>query len=237
MNKLLFFSALFFLFCSLVSGGNSESLGVAVGDSFKYSVKVVFETNDPTIQTPQWIEEAHEVDFFLMTITEISETHLSYNGTSHYENGTVQTSGAYHPLDYTFGFFIPINKSQGDILTTATNPIYINETIPRAYADSMRDTNHATFYSDFGAGGGVTYENALHDWYWDKLTGVLVEMSVHHIDQTAGYTTSLAVSYLIVNTNLWVVPEFLSFLILPVFMITTILTIIVYRIRRPEIHP
>jgi len=67
------------------------------------------------------------------------------------------------------------------------------------------------------------------DAYWDKATGVLVEFSWLQFNESGGYTTEESLFYQLVDTNLWVVPEFPSFLLLPLFMTATLLAIIVYR--------
>jgi len=66
-------------------------------------------------------------------------------------------------------------------------------------------------------------------WYWDRSSGIFVEMSQDYTSHTGNYTTTYSVLLKITESNVWVIPEFPTFLILPLFMIATLLTVIVYR--------
>jgi hypothetical protein len=60
----------------------------------------------------------------------------------------------------------------------------------------------------------------------------MIEETMSYLNQTGSYTTTWGLSMPISYTNLWIVPEFPSFLILPLFMMATLLAIIAFRRKR-----
>jgi hypothetical protein len=71
------------------------------------------------------------------------------------------------------------------------------------------------------------------DYYFDKQTGMLVELR-----DTTTYSNpikTITKFWKIKDSNVWVVPEFPSVLILPLFMIATLLAVIAYKKKRTSI--
>ncbi len=111
-----------------------------------------------------------------------------------------------------------------DVVPTWTwggSPVTIIDTPIRSYPSGDRPTNHLTIEVT-----GTTLGNVVQDVYFDKATGVLVEMCI-----TIESDITRSVCERVVDTNIdqWVIPEFPSFLILPLFMIATLLAAILYR--------
>jgi uncharacterized membrane protein len=67
------------------------------------------------------------------------------------------------------------------------------------------------------------------NYYWDKSTGIIVESSEVVVTEAGDYGTIHLLESRITASNVWFVPEFPPFLILPIFMIATLLVVIVYR--------
>ena len=74
---------------------------------------------------------------------------------------------------------------------------------------------------DIGNSPEVGEFSRIYEYYFDKSTGALVEYSFEF-----SYTglTSIVRSKLVAS-NVWVVPEFPSFIILPVFMMITLFAV------------
>ena len=86
---------------------------------------------------------------------------------------------------------ISANLEENGTLYTSVDysTIKINETIARTYPDSARDTNHLNITTETEID-----QNTSMNYYWDKSTGILVEMSQRVIYQTGGYLTSWSTS-------------------------------------------
>jgi hypothetical protein len=70
------------------------------------------------------------------------------------------------------------------------------------------------------------------NFYWDKSTGILVEDYYGVISQTGEYLTTWSALARMTESDGWAVPEFPSFLILPLFMIVALVAIMTSRGRR-----
>ncbi len=218
------------------SGGatpEERTVGVKVGDSFLYNVSYSWESNDPSPQLVWPTEYASlilEVDNITNAIVNVEGKSIEWDSFLHFKTGTSQTIEGNHlnveTGELSSGAFmwpyacISTNLSTGDLIYTGS--VYrINETVPRTYPDGERQTNHLNLY--------LQEMNGTMDVYWDEATGVLVEFSWLQFKESGGYTTEESLFYQLVETNLWVIPEFPSFLILPLFMIATLLAVILYR--------
>ena len=221
----------------VTSRAQTRTVGVSEGDWFKYGdISFDWSSNDPnaTISDPEW----NETEWMMISIVNVSGTNIAGQKTAHYKNGTEETSGGYVDIDTGDGenattMIISADLGVNDILYTSGefSTWKINETVVRTYPGGVRDTNHLnmTFelsYMEF-------YQYMSMNYYWDKSTGMIVEMCVEEIHQTGDYVTNASLGFRITESNLWTVPEFPSFIILPLFMITTLLAIVVYRRKHP----
>jgi len=214
---------LLFILVILVSGMGVASssdeviLGVHDGDSFSYVFSASWESNDPNAQPPEDVGVYQEIKYHNISIVQVSGGTIALSQVVVYKNGTIwsdETSASWN----SYGLlFIPANLSEGD--TILPTDYVINETITHTYVDSVRSVNHLS----------VLTVNGQFEFYWDKTSGVAIEQTVHYSNQTADYVTSWTVSREICDTNLWIVPEFPTFLMLPLFMIATLLAVILYR--------
>jgi len=76
------------------------------------------------------------------------------------------------------------------------------------------------------------YNYFTMNFYWDKSTGIIVEDYYKVINQTGEYLTTWSALSGMTESNGWVVPEFPSLLILPLFMIVALVAIMTSRRRR-----
>ncbi len=98
----------------------------------------------------------------------------------------------------------------------------------------MRDTNHLNITAAFSS--EEFYQSMSLNYYWDKSTGILVELSEVVVTVAYDYVTTSSLLSRITDSNVWIVPEFPSFLILPLFMIATLLAVIIYRRKHSIEH-
>ena len=101
----------------------------------------------------------------------------------------------------------------------------INETVTRTYPDGVRDTNHMNITGEYNVTG--FYQYISMNWYWDRSSGIFVEMAQEYTSQTEIYTTTWSLQLRITESNAWVIPEFptytsllLAFAILTVSLVT-----------------
>jgi hypothetical protein len=197
-----------FLVLTLVMAASAQTriVGVDIGNKFRYSVTASWISDDPNATAPFYLVDYKDTEWLEINITAISGRNITGQNTKHYWNGTETAVDSWVDVDTGTGsltsFFISANLTVGDTMYNSSYfPQFINETVPRTYLDTVRDTNHIRTTSD-----GIS--NTNYSMYWGKLTGVLVDMLVENTYQTDAYTTSWSVEFQIINSDIWVVPEF-----------------------------
>jgi hypothetical protein len=231
-----------FLLLALVGAASAQTgtVGVTVSNTFKYSVNVIWSSNDPTATPSTDLENLNKTQWMQVAVTAVSGTNITGQITAHYQNGTEITSGGW--IDIAAGnsenltaWFISANLVAGDSMYTSSpyNTETINETVPRTYPNGVRDTNHVNIT---GASASVLGNLSLaNNLYWDKSTGVLVELSVEESNQTGTYTTNWSEDVQISDSNVWTVPEFPSWTLTILTLIgLTSAIIIISRQKRPK---
>jgi hypothetical protein len=229
-----------FLILALVTTASAQTriVGVDVGDKFRYSVTATWSSDDPNATAPSYITDNKNTEWLEVNITAISGTNITGQSTKHYFNGTETTVDGWVDIENGTGhlmdFLISANLTAGDSLynsTTRSNYL-INETVPRTYLSSVRDTNYLNTTS-MDATTNLTYS-----MYWDKLTGIVVDAFTENTYMTGNYTNSWSIELQIISSDLWVVPEFSAWTsALLMFIVLTSVIIIIYRQRRSTTLP
>jgi hypothetical protein len=223
-----------FLLLALVVAASAQTrtVGVSVGNKFRYSVTVNWSSNDPSSKPSSYLVDANNTQWLEVTITAISGTNITGQTTKHYKNGTEITMGGWVDVNTGGGenitsVIISANLAAGDSVYPSS-PYNINETVPRTYLSGVRDTNHLnTTYSS----GTQSYPSNL---YWDKSTGVGVEQLQEATNKTGTYTTTASLDTQIISSDVWNVPEFPTWT--PTLLILIALTsaiIVIARQRQP----
>jgi len=226
----------FLLYLVTIVLAQSITIGVDVGDSFRYDdVSATWSSTDPDFTPDQNIKDFFDTDYMLLTITDVDiwETTIYMRRDWRFKNGTDKTSNHYINV-YTGDrnittFFIAAYLQAGNHMYPGTleSPT-ITEVVSKTYASVSRDTNRIT-YSQTG------YYNISYDGYMDQATGVLVELNGVQTRNDGQYETTETVFIEITGSNVWVVPEFPSLIILPLFMIITLLAALIYRRNRKHV--
>ena len=215
-----------------LASAQPRTVGVAVGDWFKYGdITGSWSSNDPDAVFP--LLELNETEWMLLSVEDVSGTNITFQSIIHFTNGTEKTEGGYVDIDAGDGNMtlsaISANLNAND--TIYSSPGYstqkINETIVRTYPDGVRDTNCWNMTGEYNVTG--FYQYISQSWYWDRASGIFVEMAQEYASQTENYTTTWSILLKITESNVWVIPEFPSFLIPPLFMTATLLLVIVYK--------
>lgn len=254
MQKFVFvsFFAILLLTASVAATPNGRTVGVNVGDWFKYEeIDVTWSSNDPNASKAWYgmdLEMYNQTEWVRVEVTEVSGTNVTIQTVSHFKNDTEEIGSGWIDVDTGDGVnatstFISANLNEGDAIYTAGNYSnwFINETITREYPDSTRETNHINItigpYNYTMPPDTEIYYLYSMNFYWDRTTGVMVEDRFEVVNQTGQYLTTWSMSFKITEANTWVVPEFPSFLILPLFMLATLLVTIIHRKKQPSQSP
>jgi hypothetical protein len=231
-----------FLLLALVAEASAQTrtAGVSAGNTFTYSPTVSWSSNDPTATPPSTLVVLNNTQWVQLSITAISGTNVTVQMTVHYKSGTENTTGGWVDVNSGAGenitaYVISANLAAGDSVYTSSpyNTTWIiNETVPRTYSGVERETNH---WNTTSSGGGQSYPINL---YWDKQTGVLVEMLLETTNQTGAYTTTASEDLQITSSNVWTVPEFPTWTpaLLTLIAATSAATVIA-RQRQPKRPP
>jgi hypothetical protein len=226
--------------------------GVASGQFLHYSLNQTVSGNDTELishiqQVQGWIN---------LTVLSISGVNITcqydlFNGTTTQSNTEIfnvetgyQANGSYTAYRY----LIAANLSAGDpIYVGWGDPFYINETMLAVdYLDLQLETDHAkrsfneTNWADYVSGYIVNITVTMQG-YWERRTGMMLDYHIEYNssrsdDADGVLATHLVRRWLILSAlpSPPVIPEFPSFLFLPLFIIATLLSVIIYKRKRVE---
>lgn len=242
-GKIAFFTFVAtFLLLALVTKASAQTrtVGVSVGNSFKYGFTVSWSSNDPSATPPSNLKNVNETQWMQVAVTAVSGTNITGKLTDHFKNGTEIASDGWINIDTGDSvnlttWFISANLAAGDLMYTLSpyNTSAINETITRTYPNGARDTDHVN-----STGVSTSFFANLSiatNLYWDKSTGVLVELSTGESNQTGTYTTTWSEDVQITDSNVWTVPEFPTWTTPLIMLIAlTSTTVVIARWRQPK---
>jgi len=255
MSKKIVLLTLFsvFLLSAMVvtSSAQPRTVGVTVGKWFKYgTIDINWSSNDPNATFPpsgwEWLEDTNKTEWMLFSIVDVSGTNITFQSTSHFKNGTERIEVYFVDIDtgkdnMTYGV-ISANLNANDTLYTAYpySSFTINETIPRTYPDSIRDTNlwNMTWEYSWTQNETQYYYYFTENFYWDKSTGIIVENYFAEINQTGEYITTWSALTSITESNVWAIPEFPTWtsILLMFIVLTVAITIYKRRLLKTLIH-
>ena len=198
--------------------GVGVSVGVGVGDWFEY---VYTYSGNGSLPSPQDRPESARHTVLEIVGTSVTVEQMLRFTDLHEETQTYVTDVETGQGNITM-LFIAANLSVGDLIYTSP-PLHlegavINETIIRKYLGDLVQINHWNMTSD--QMGEVT----SYDYSWYRKAGALVKASVYQRTPENTWT----------NIELQIsdkIPELSQVLILPLFMIVTLLTALMYRRR------
>lgn len=185
-------------------------VGVKVHDWVRYG-NILAEWNSTQLNPdPEFVEQNNTL-WFKNEVLNIVDTHIVFNQTTYFKNGTPKTSK--FTVDIYTGqgsgslMFVPSGLSPKYYIYPASPaPVWINGTTTRTYAGATREVN----YLDL-TGTQTTEDDPPNiirfsiSYYWDKETGVLTERVGNGIitDHAGSQIASWTRSDKIVKTNLW----------------------------------
>jgi len=182
--------------------------GVSLGDTFTYDVTSFWNISKTNTTVPLTMLEINQTKSFRVTITNVTASLVTTLETWIFKNGTERNSTGLVNVEtgYNSGGFWPVvaaNLRKDDLLHPAgQNNITVNGTISREYPSGARETNYFTFNYQ-GVDDEFGYYAAEADYYFDRSTGMLVEL----YDSSTFLSTNAqgAILWKIKESNVWVV--------------------------------
>lgn len=212
----------------------SRMPGVSSGEWFRYNVLFSWSSDDPNATFPTELEKLKDTEWYQWEVQTVTGSYIRLMVTWHFKNGTEEVhygsvdvqDGSQDGDTYLSGLIIATNLTAGDAWYYGSDA-KINETIVRTYLGESRETNFLSFNITNTAG----YLYYYGEIYCDRTTGSFIQW---RIESPRTYGEELSYGLEIMESNVWVIPEISSYLILPSFMFVTLLAAIVFNRRRPR---
>ena len=196
---------------SLQSGfAQVRTAGVSEGDWFKYGFTFDWDYELNATAEDFIFTDFLQSDWVILAIQDVTETNVTGQFTIHFENGTEKLLDG--SVDLTTGegdlrnWLISANLNANDSLYVSETDEMINETVNQTYLWDSTETNHLESSFDFIEGNDYSF--LCLDFYWDRETGVLTELSFEAEVQQNGTLMNGSASWLLTESNLEYIPEF-----------------------------
>ncbi len=194
------------------ASGTTYTPGVKAGDNVKYSnFNASWQSTDSTQRKPQFITDFQNTNFVLLGVQSVTGANVTAKLTWDFKNGTAERSQTlegsvrYGGGNLTVAGFLPLLVAGGlgttDKVEDMSNAPTFNSTITRTYAGASRDVNYLNV-NQSSSGGGTSFSVHIQV-YFDKITGVLLELSSTFSSTISTGTTTSSASLAATETSLW----------------------------------
>ncbi len=217
MNRKATYACLTLLICCFAfvetAWAQEITVGVAVGNSFQYFFVTYFHPSNPNATVPPQLVEDNKTEWLRFTIMQVENTNVTYSIMQRFVNQSVANyrDQANVATGEESGFpIVRANLSVNETLYPSdANSPRVNETLTHAYTTETRTLLHVTW---------STSQNHF-SLYFDQKTGMPVEL---HILFAAGEEGNGEYVYLLSNNNVWTIPEFPTFIVLPLLAVAVL---------------
>jgi hypothetical protein len=210
--------------------------GVQAGDHFTYTVSTSWSSDNLTARVPTILLEMNNTLWYKVSVSGVSCSNVTTTDVWHFVNGTEVPSLVVQDVDsgsmyYMTGFggIVGANLGVNDLLhPSGDDLLWVNQTISRNYASGKRDTNvvMGSYPLEDSTNNTIGTENVAY--YFDKATGVLVELrdAMEYVNPKENGS----VIWMLRDTNLWTVSAFSLTLPLPMPILLAIIAVIIVAI-------
>lgn len=185
------------------------TVGVKAGDWIKYGEINVSWNGTET--EPSDITDMKKIDWMKEEVKNVSGTEVTIETTVRYKNGTTAPSsnstidvatGGFIPFLYMPFLLIAADLKEGDSIWQQSGAGKINGTVTRTYCGASRSVNFEdmTIFIPSLKGQTVSYTVKV---YWDKATGVMMELYMSLSATTSTTQGSMEILYKATETNMW----------------------------------
>lgn len=220
-----------------VSAAQDIVAGVKPGDVFTYDVTGSYPTNDPTLDIPREVIDAHATDFFTIVIDDVTGSvpgpEVGYTVYWHFNNGSeTRNESRTVNLETTantgsFWAIVSANLNTTQRIHPHFGPdlSVFNQTVKYTYTNYTRDTNRLQLEFSYQNNKTLATLTETTDTYFDKQTGMLVQLTDQSDYHGPSYTT--IITWKLRETNAWSSSSPGSFPIEPFFTLPVIIIIVV----------
>lgn len=187
-----------------------RKVGVRVDNWGKYGeFKVTWNSNDTNARPDQELIDANKTDWIHISVYTITLMHVSFQETTHFTNGTEESTSKEVDVDIGWGTgaltFISADLSRNDSLYSSEEgaSLKINETISRTYVGVLRQANVLNLTKSVTLDEPPQVVNMSVIYFWDKATGIITERQASAVNKTGCYVTSWSRSDRMIDTDLW----------------------------------
>ncbi len=215
--------------------------GVKAGDYFIYSSQSYWSSDNASATVPPTLVQLNETAQYKVQFSGSSGVNATATYLWDFVNGTelpylitqdVESGQTYYhsftnpPLEILVG----ANMNAGDLLHPLGNDtLTINQTISRAYASGVRDTNVVELIQDIHNNETDTtvVGRTIDRFYIDKAIGVIVEQD-SILEHTANPAETDSITWTLKETNLWdASPPFALTLPIVVAIISVVIVVVI----------
>jgi hypothetical protein len=203
--------------------------GVKPGDKFTYTVTGSYPTDHASLDIPQEVFDAHATDYFEVVISSVSGLDVGYTWSWHFNNGSAPVGDSSSVnLETTantgpFWAIVSANLNTTQRIHPHFGPdrSVFNQTVKYTYTNYTRETNRLQL--EFAYQNNVTLATYTEntDTYFDKQTGMLVQLTDESDYLNPAYTT--IITWKLRETNAWSSSSPGSFPIEPFFTLPVII--------------
>lgn len=224
------------LLCSGLVFAQAGTVGVTEGDWFTYGFNFDYSSNDSEMEMPEDIPfdylgggEAIRFD-----VLEVSGSNVSGQFSVSFENGTEEIVTGW--VDVTTGegdfanWLISSGLDAGDYVYSSMMDEMINETVMLQTETGIIETSHIGYA--MGEPEGESYYVFGVNIYWDRQTGVLVEMSFDSEMMLMGNLTTASGGWKLTGSNITSIPEFSAPSLIVTFVVATVAVLAINKRRQ-----
>jgi hypothetical protein len=185
-------------------------LGLKAGDNFTYSFEVIWTSTDPTQSVPQEFSDMNHTISIHVNVTDVGGTMAYVTITNVMTDGSSPSSQGFIDISSGRGvgaqlLVIGANLTAGDqaypqsdaaavTAGAAAAPFTISDTLNKTYLGALKMTNH--YYERVT--NSTTGDYIDRSAYYDRGTGVMLEMTLQHYYASLGET----------DTEHWMITQF-----------------------------
>jgi len=215
------------------------------GDTFTYERYYIWESNDPKMTpTPDVYFFTWNNSIITVGVDNVSSTIVDVLITTQFQNGTKTIESLSHNI--VTGYNEPGNTIFGDsripgnLNFIQTPQTQINYTETRTYKESTREVDVLSITND----GWTLVDNTLYNVTdyrkicYDAKIGIFLESEskLFVYNPTNTNLNQTIQEFVVINdTNVWAIPEFPSFLLLPLLMTAVAIGALLYRKKQSKI--
>ncbi len=214
------------LLCSGLVFAQAGTVGVSEGDWFTYGFSFDYSSEDSEMEIPQDIpfDYLGGGEVIRFDVLGVSGSNVTGQFSVSYENGTeeIVTGGvnvATGEGDFA-NWLISSGLDAGDYVYSSMMDEMINETVMLQTETGMIETSHIEY--SIGEPVGDTYYMFGVNMYWDRQTGVMIEMSFESEIMLMGNLTTASGGWKLTGSNITTIPEFSAPALIATFVVATV---------------